>query len=177
VSEQVELRFTKFCGQAVLTDEITAQLGARLLSVVVSGDASEPTVVLLPYNATNEERVCVASCVEAHAALPGLKNAALQRLSAACRSYIYQHYTQWEQASLTILLVEGLMLGYTQRMQYVGQALGWVKAVIGHYYTRKDEINATVDAESLAAVVWDFAATFDGADPLITIRQATAIVT
>lgn len=173
--EPIELRFVKFCDQDILTDEIEVELAGRLLSVVVTGADSEPTVVLLPYNATNEERSYVAGCVAAHDALPGLKNTVLQRLSADCRSYIYRHYTQWEQASLTILLVEGLMLGYTTRMQYVGQALGWVKAVIGHYYTRKDEVKATNSAETLSAVIWDFAATFDAVDPKVTIRVATDI--
>jgi hypothetical protein len=175
--EDVVLAFEKFCDRDTLAAEIAAVGLDRVISVIVDDLRDLPTVVTLPYNATNEEVQLVTKIVAAHSDLFAVKFRLTSVLREECRAYIHSHYDQARQASLTILMVEGLALGYPERLAYLGKALDWIKSVIGYYYEVKDSIDAQDSAEGVEAISWDMAGKFDQTDPLVTIREAVQIVT
>jgi hypothetical protein len=96
-------------------------------------------------------------------------------LRVACQDYILAHYNRDQQASLGVLFTEAAIMGYATRIQYVGQALAWIKTVIGYYYGVKDAMEAATTEDGVDAVTWDFSA-MDATDPGVVLRTAAGIV-
>lgn len=156
---------------AGLTDALVAAglaQGARFHGV--SGSETQ-TVVHLADDATQSELDIVESTVQGYDPLPFARGAALARLDAECRSYIYEHYDAARQSSLNAMLTQAALLGYTNRAAYIGGALMWVESVIGYYYEKKDELEVAESVEALETVTWDFPS-FNASDPGITLRDA-----
>lgn len=138
----------------------------------VSADETR-TFVHVPDDATPEELAIINTVIESYDWLADSKASALERLHNDCTSYIFDHYDAARQSSLNALLTEAVMMGWTNRIGYIGPALAWIKGCISYYYEKQDAINNASSKSELEVVNWNFAEQFDSSDPSITLRQAS----
>lgn len=102
------------------------------------------------------------------------KTSKLLELNLGIGNYIEAHYNQRQQSTLTALLIEATILGYTNRINYIAQALNWVKQVIKEYYIIRTTVNECETIEELVSIHLNLSS-YDATDPLVIIESALDI--
>ncbi len=95
----------------------------------------------------------------------------IRQLAVSAGDYVELHYGTRQQATLTALWTEALALRYTERSDYIGSALTWVKKVLLSYYEARDAALAARSVEELRAIRLDLES-LSASDPLVTIEEA-----
>lgn len=170
----MDLSFELTCNVETLTNVVAAGGLTRSRFFGVSCDEdSNKTVVHVADDITSDELAIVNNIVASYDTLADLKTRRCDELHTDCTSFIYSHYDQARQASLNALLTEAAVMGYTNRIQYIGGALTWIKAVISYYYELQDTINNQSTAKDVNDVIWNFAENFGNNDPGVALREAS----
>lgn len=84
-----------------------------------------------------------------------VKRAHALALNFNVRDHIYKFYDPAQQASLQALWTEAILLGYANRIAYIGQALVWVKSAIMSYYPLRDAVMSAEDRFAVYNVQFD----------------------
>lgn len=104
------------------------------------------------------------------------KAARLHAFEVAAIEYSAAHYDAPAQTMLVALVDESKRLAppLTNREVYIQAALTWVKAVVGYYILKCQEVMAQPDVAAVWGVAFDLT-TFDATDPNATIPAALTI--
>lgn len=96
-------------------------------------------------------------------------------LNKQITEYLEERYSPAVQRSLTLFLGEANSKAYTVRAQHIQAGIDWVNESLGEYYTKRDAVNAAVDAAAVNAIELDLD-TLDLSDPQLTLEGARAIL-
>ncbi len=97
------------------------------------------------------------------------------KLDEEITDYLEKRYSPAVQRSLSLFLGEANSKAYTVRAQHIQNGIDWVNAALGEYYTKRDAVNAAVDAAAVDAIELDLD-TLDLSDPQLTLEGARAIL-
>jgi len=94
-----------------------------------------------------------------------MRDRVLEQINTEVNAYICSHYDMGTQASFqAVYVMDGTPLEVKTALLGVW---AWVQSVLGYYYTKKAEIAAAGEPET---VTWDFSQ-FDATDPQVSLQS------
>ncbi len=104
-----------------------------------------------------------------------LKAKKLERLNREFTKFLESKYSPAVQRSITLLLGEANAKQFTNRAANIQQGIDWINAGLTEFYTKRDAVEAAVDAAAVDAVELDLDP-LDALDPGLTLEGARAIL-
>lgn len=98
----------------------------------------------------------------------------IKELSTDVSNYIGSKYLLPQQVTLVALLSEANANSLSNRKNYITPGIAWVRSVLQHFYSLRDQILALNTIADIKSFSWDFSS-FDATDPVLTVEQATSI--
>lgn len=103
--------------------------------------------------------------------LNNIKNYIVQQLRENLHTHIFVHYDLGSQNSIGALAQKAQRQDKADILDECEAILSWVGDCLSYYYTKKDEILATVDEANLIGVAWDFEASIPKPNTLKSLRE------
>ena len=97
-----------------------------------------------------------------------------EKISRLAHDYIEQSYPSYRRELFIALAEEARNNGLTERAEYIGQLLTWIKTVVASVLTAETALESETDDEVISNYTVDFSV-FDATNPNVTIRGAMAI--
>ena len=99
-----------------------------------------------------------------------------EKISRLANEYIEQSYPSYRRELFIALAEEARNNGLTDRAEYIGGLLTWIKTVVTAVLTAETAIESEIDSEVISSYEVDFSA-FDATNPNVTIKEAMSIGT
>lgn len=106
--------------------------------------------------------------------LDAVKLEKIAKLSKEAKEYVEKHYPIQTQIVLIMLMTEGIIQSYPNRIGYLAPAMGWGLTIILYNKSIEDQINSLATVQAVDDFTWDFDQ-FTVSDPLVNIAQAAQI--
>jgi hypothetical protein len=100
----------------------------------------------------------------------------INELDEAVRAYVYGHYAQHRQVTLTKLQMDATKNNNIEAYSYIESCWDWIKSAFAVYYVKAAELNACASSEAVNDVSWDLSV-LDASDPGVTIQHAMELLT
>lgn len=97
-----------------------------------------------------------------------------EKISRLAHEYIEQSYPSYRRELFIALAEEARNNGLTERAEYIGQLLTWIKTVVASVLTAETALESETDDEVISNYTVDFSV-FDATNPNVTIKDAMAI--
>ena len=99
-----------------------------------------------------------------------------EKMSRLAHEYIEQSYPSYRRELFIALAEEARNNGLTERAEYIGQLLTWIKTVVASVLTAETALESETDYEAISNYTVDFSV-FDATNPNVTIKEAMSIGT
>ena len=99
-----------------------------------------------------------------------------EKISRLANEYIEQSYPSYRRELFIALAEEARNNGLTERAEYIGQLLTWIKTVVASVLTAETALESETDYEAISNYTVDFSV-FDATNPNVTIKEAMSIGT
>ena len=106
--------------------------------------------------------------------LQPLRDYRSEKMSRLAHEYIEQSYPSYRRELFIALAEEARNNGLTERAEYIGQLLTWIKTVVASVLTAETALESETDYEAISNYTVDFSV-FDATNPNVTIKDAMAI--
>ena len=106
--------------------------------------------------------------------LQPLRDRKSEKISRLAHDYIEQSYPSYRRELFIALAEEARNNGLTERAEYIGQLLTWIKTVVASVLTAETALESETDDEVISNYTVDFSV-FDATNPNVTIKDAMAI--
>ena len=108
--------------------------------------------------------------------LQPLRDRRSEKISRLANEYIEQSYPSYRRELFIALAEEARNNGLTDRAEYIGGLLTWIKTVVIAVLTAETALESEIDSEVISSYEVDFSA-FDATNPNVTIKEAMSIGT
>ncbi len=108
--------------------------------------------------------------------LQPLRDYRSEKMSRLAHEYIEQSYPSYRRELFIALAEEARNNGLTERAEYIGQLLTWIKTVVASVLTAETALESETDYEAISNYTVDFSV-FDATNPNVTIKEAMSIGT
>ena len=108
--------------------------------------------------------------------LQPLRDYRSEKMSRLAHEYIEQSYPSYRRELFIALAEEARNNGLTERAEYIGQLLTWIKTVVAAVLTAETALESETDYEAISNYTVDFSV-FDATNPNVTIKEAMSIGT
>ena len=108
--------------------------------------------------------------------LQPLRDYRSEKMSRLAHEYIEQSYPSYRRELFIALAEEARNNGLTERAEYIGQLLTWIKTVVVSVLTAETALESETDDEVISNYTVDFSV-FDATNPNVTIKEAMSIGT
>ena len=108
--------------------------------------------------------------------LQPLRDYRSEKMSRLAHEYIEQSYPSYRRELFIALAEEARNNGLTERAEYIGQLLTWIKRVVASVLTAETALESETDYEAISNYTVDFSV-FDATNPNVTIKEAMSIGT
>lgn len=108
--------------------------------------------------------------------LQPLRDYRSEKMSRLAHEYIEQSYPSYRRELFIALAEEARNNGLTERAEYIGQLLTWIKTVVASVLTAETALESETDDEVISNYTVDFSV-FDATNPNVTIKEAMSIGT